>query len=263
MADDKSTTEEESVDTSEDQVADTSVDEETSTNDADDLEDMQLSDEEIESGELKEDAEETEEESEEEAEESEEVVEESEEDEGAKEEDTTSEADKARAAKVAFEQREAVRRAEQTKAQQDYLEQAEDDKDLALRQLQIDAYNNRVEISTAKLQTGIDKAVASIDLFRDGSPEVKEELANSLDDFERMYVKRDRNGNPIEVRADVYQYLQSKADSIARLTNIGARQQTKSKANEKSRTLNKPSRVPKEGKVDPELAAFDEEANRW
>jgi len=250
MADDISTTDED----------DTSVvaSEDTSTNDdtqdtEDELEDIEVTPEELAEGETKEESEEDDESTEDK---------ESEEDAEAEEEDTTSEADKQRAAKIAFEQREAQRRAEQTKAQQEYLEKAEDDKDLALRQLQIDAYTNRIETNTSKLQTGIDKAVASIDLFREGSPEVKEELANSLDDFERMYVQRDRNGNPISVTGDVYQYLQSKADSIARLTGIGARQQSKNKANEKSRTLNKPSRTPKQGKVDPALDAFDEEASK-
>lgn len=262
MADDISV--QDSTDTSVTEDVDTSTNEEAQ--DTEDLEDSDVSFDESD------ETEEPEEPEEDEAatESTDESEEESSEDEGSqspdqesKEEHTTSEVDRERAAKVAFEERAARRRAEKTQSQQEYLEGAEDDKDLALRQLQIDAYNNRVENNSNKLQNGIDKAVASIELFRTGSPEAKEEMANSLDDFERMFVKRDRNGDPMAVTGDVYQYLQNKADSISRLTGIGARQQTKSKANEKSRTLTKPARTPKEAEKDPMLEGFDEEAGKW
>ncbi len=173
---------------------------------------------------------------------------------------------RANAAKQAYAQREQERLAREgakAEAQQEYLNNAEDNRDLALRQLQIDAYNNRVQTNSDRLSNGIDKAVASIDLFRTGSPEAKEELANSLDDFERMYVQKDENGDPVQVSGDVFQYLQAKAASIQRLTEIGARQQGDAKTKQKSKTMRTPSQTPKEPKVDADLAAFDEEASTW
>lgn len=172
----------------------------------------------------------------------------------------TSAQERQEAARLAFQEREAKRQDFKLKAQSDYIAEAEDDKDLALRQLQIDAYNNKVEATANKLQNSIDKAVASIDLFTSGSNEAKEELANSLDDFERMYVVRDQNGDPIDVKADMYQFLQKKADSIRKLTGVGARQQEQDKSKTKSRTLSAPNAKPKAPKVDPDLLAFDEEA---
>jgi hypothetical protein len=147
--------------------------------------------------------------------------------------------------------------------QQEYLQEAEDAKDLALRQLQVDAYNNKVESNKSKLESGIEKAVAGIDLFREGSPEVKEELARRIEDFEAKHVQYDTNGDPVQVTGDVYEYLQREADSIQRILNTGARQQTKAKNNAKSRTEPLPSRAPKEPPVDPDLAAFDEEVAKW
>lgn len=156
-----------------------------------------------------------------------------------------------------------AKEAEKQKQQQEYLEQAEDDKDLALRQLQVDAYNNKVERNRSKLDSGIEKAVASIDLFRTGTPEVKEELARRLEDYEAKHVQYDTNGEPISVTGDVYEYLQSEADSIRRILNAGARQQVKDGVKTKSRTDTLPSRAPKEKPVDPDMAAFDEEVAKW
>jgi hypothetical protein len=142
-----------------------------------------------------------------------------------------------------------------------YLEEAGDDEfELAKRQTEVERHllqREKAQVLQDKVQVSIDRAIAEIDLFRTGTPEIKEELAKSLDDFERMYVKRDNTGNYTSVEGDVYQYLQEKADSIRRLTGIGARLQTKQKANEQMRTVTRPTRTPKEPKVDPDLSDFD------
>lgn len=175
---------------------------------------------------------------------------------------TTSEEEKS-PARIAWEQREARRQALKQQQQQEYLESAEDEKDLALRQLQIEAYNNRVQSNINKLQNGIEKAVASIDLFRTGTPEQKEQLLREVDKFEALYVTKDQNGDPIEVRGDILQYLQNEAEFIRKLTGVGARQQAKDKSKTKAKTLTAPASKPKETPRDPEIDAFDEEANRW
>lgn len=146
-----------------------------------------------------------------------------------------------------------------------YLDEASDDQEeLARREIQVEKYNldkEKAQIATEKLEVGLDRAIAEIDLFRTGSDQVKEELANSLDDFERMYVRRDQNGNVVQVGADIHQYLQNKSESIRRLTGLGAQQEAKAKKVAKSRTDTPPTRTPKEPKVDPYLDAFLEEAN--
>jgi hypothetical protein len=141
--------------------------------------------------------------------------------------------------------------------QQRYLQDAEDEKDLALRQLQIDSYNNKVDFNRNKLETGIDKALANIDLFKNGSPEQKEFLASSLDDFEKMYVTYDEAGNPFEVKGDVELFLQERAEAARRLAGVGARNQNKAKSEQRTRTMTPPSKAPKEPKVDSDLADFD------
>lgn len=189
-----------------------------------------------------------------------------------KEEDTASEEEQRRRndefarQRIAEREAKAQRDAQQAEAkriqQEEYLQNAEDDRDLALRQLQIDAYNNRVATNVSKLEIGMDRAVASIDLFQTGSEVEKEELIAELDNFERLHVKRDANGDPVEVTGDVYQYLQAKAERIRRLTSVGARTESKAKQQTKARTDIVPTRAPKEPRKDPYLSAFEEEANR-
>ena len=189
------------------------------------------------------------------------------------EEDTTEEAKETKSADEQKRlnneaaQRRIAERAEKERlkreAQDKYLESAEDDKDLALKQLQIDAYNNKVERNSDRLKTGIDRALADIDLFRDGSPEVKEYLISKVDDFEEQYVTYSSTGDPVDVKADVYEYLQKEADTIRRLVDVGARKNAVDKQNQKAKTIPRPSKTPKEPKVDPDLAAFDEEVAKY
>ena len=89
--------------------------------------------------------------------------------------------------------------------------------------------------------------------------------------FESLFVVKDQNGDPIDVRidpttgqkADVNVYLQRQAQQIRLLAGEGAKVQQQAKQQQKSRTLTKPGNAPKKAKVDPDLAAFDEEAERW
>jgi hypothetical protein len=168
--------------------------------------------------------------------------------------------------RIAEKQLKEEREARERDDLQRYLDEAQDDQEeLARRELQVEKYNldkEKAQIATEKLEIGLDRAISEIDLFRTGSDEVKEELANSLDDFERMYVSRDGNGNVVEVRADIHQYLKTKSESIRRLTGIGAQQEAKAKKVAKSRTDTPPTRTPKEPATDPYLEAFLEEANR-
>lgn len=144
--------------------------------------------------------------------------------------------------------------------QVDYLSQAEDERDLVVKQLQVDAYNNRIEINRDKLTNSYEKALNSFDILRDESPEIKAAVDEAIDAFQAMNVTIDSYGNPLEVRGDLYKYLQTKADSIKNLAGLGARNQINSKTKEKSKVLTPPGKPPKESKEDPDLKAFDEEA---
>jgi hypothetical protein len=149
--------------------------------------------------------------------------------------------------------------------QDDYLADAdpEDPRDIAVRQLQIDAYNNKVEANTNKLTNGYERAVKDFPILTDSSPEVQREVSQAIDAFQAMHVTIDKFGNPTGVRGDLYAYLQAKADSITALTGRGARQQSQNKTKERSKVMSPPSRPPREAKKDADLDAFDEEAGRW
>lgn len=249
MADEQSTTE------------DTTVSEDTSTNEESALEDIEVSPEDIseepeESGKN----EETDTEPTEPEEQSEEDVEEQE------TEPQESEQDKQKRLNNEFAQRRIQEKAQrdqtQKQQQQEYLEQAEDDKDLALRQVQVDAYNNKVDRNTDKLTNGYEKAIKDFDILNSDDPIVKSEVDAAIDAFQAIYVTVDAYGNPTDVRGDLYKYLQSKADSISQLTGLKSTKQVNDKNKEKSKTSIIPSKAPKEPKEDPDLAAFDEEAKK-
>ena len=175
-------------------------------------------------------------------------------------------------AKKARDEAEALRKERQEETIQQYLDEAgEDENERARRENNVEQFRiqeERISLNHDRLQSGIERALVTVDLFRTGSPAAKEELAASLDSFEREFVTMDKHGRPLEIKidpatgkpADVVAYLQRKADSIKRLQGEGARTQVKKKKNQQTRTLTPPTRAPKKAKSDPDLDAFDEEA---
>lgn len=148
--------------------------------------------------------------------------------------------------------------------QRAYIDEAEDDPiQQAVRENQVETYNLKVEANTNKLSTAYERALKDFDVLRSEDPAVQAEVDAAIDAFQAMNVTIDQYGNPREVRADLYQFLQSKANSIQQLTGIGAKQQQNNKGKEKSKTFTPPSRAPKEPKVDADVAAFDEEASKY
>lgn len=169
-------------------------------------------------------------------------------------------------ARQAYEQRQKERQEREglmKKAAQEHLDQAADEQDLALRQLQIDAYQNKVGNNVDRLQNQYDKAVNQIEVFTNPTPEVAEALGDALDEFQARFVQMDELGNPVEVKGDLYQFLQSKAGLIQKLTQIGAKKERVAKAKEKAAVTPTPTKTPKEPKSDPVVDAFDKEFDRW
>jgi hypothetical protein len=134
---------------------------------------------------------------------------------------------------------------------------------LTLQQLQVDAYNNRVMQVTNRVTADLNTAVSQIPEFKSDNKDVRDYMLRAVDNFEAAYVKKDANGDAVEVTGDIMQYLQNEADYARRLTGLGAQQQKQAKDTQKKRTLSPPSRTPAKPKVDPDLAAFDEEYARW
>lgn len=184
----------------------------------------------------------------------EEVEESTDESETTEEEETDDKVEESEEDKLKAFKREQYERRKQEKQQRElsiqeqqekYLNEAEDNRDLALRQLQIDAYTNKVDSNTNKLTNGYERALKDFDILQSSDPVIKQAVDEAIDAFQAMNVRLDAYGNPIEVSGDLYQYLQSKADSISKLTGIGARQQEKDKSREKSKTFTPPSTSPK------------------
>lgn len=134
---------------------------------------------------------------------------------------------------------------------------------LTLQQLQVDSYNNRVMQVTNRVTADLNQAVSAIPEFKSDNPVIREAMLRAVDNFEGQYVQKDQNGDAVQVTGDLLVYLQNEAETIRRLTGLGAEQQVKAKNTQKKRTLTPGSRTPTKPKVDPDLAAFDEEYNRW
>lgn len=155
------------------------------------------------------------------------------------------------------------REAEIKRQQDQYVSESEDETQLAVRQLQIEAYNTKVTTNESKLKTSYEKAMVDFPVLADRSVEIQAELDQALDTFQGLYVTIDAWGNPAEVRGDLYSFLQAKAESIQRLTKIGAKKESNAKSKGKANALTPPSRMPKSPKADEAMDAFDEEASRW
>lgn len=243
----------------------TEVDSDVQDNDDVSLEDIEVTEEELQAAEDTDDTSESEEETadEETTDDEAEEVEATEESEEETEDEQTEEQKAAAFRAEMYERRQQEKEARQRtqqEGQQQYLDEAQDEQDLALRQLQIDAYDNKVERNTNNLTNSYERAIKDFDIFTNPSPEIQAELDDAIDSFQAKFVKVDEYGNPTEVKADMYAYLQSKADNIAKLTGLKAKAQVQNKSKEKSKAFKPPSRSPKEPKVDPELQAFNEEA---
>lgn len=188
-------------------------------------------------------------------------------------EDETPAVDPKEQARLAYEQRQAEKaeraaREEALRQQQEaYIADAADEDQAALRQVQVEMYNNRVEATSNTLQNGLEWSVNNIDLFKNGTPSVQNRLVRAVENFEALYVEKSQAGDPIAVRADLREYLQAEAAAIkqeqAEIRAEALRQQKQEKSSQRARTLQTPVKAPKKPKVDPDIAAFDEEAASW
>lgn len=175
-------------------------------------------------------------------------------------------------AREAFKRREAERKLRETQERQEaeqlqrYLDDAQDDQEeLVKRQMEVNTYvlqKERSAVLSEKLDVAMQKAVLDLGLKEMDAP-TTDFITRRLEEFDATRVVRDKRGNILDVRGDVYQYLKEEMDSISQFRSSGAREQTKKKAVEKTRTVLKPSRTPKEEPKDLGLEAFAEEANSW
>lgn len=265
MADDEST----SIDTTAEEVVDTSVTSDDAANDDDvELEDIEVDPSDIESNDDEEEADSDE--SSEDTESEADTEDEPSEDEATSEEEAEpelSDEDKQKQHNREMAERriqEKQAREERIRAAQaEYVAEAANSEDpltAAVRQLEVQTYNNTVERNETLVKNEYQRAMNDFEVLRNPDPVVQQEINAAIDAFQAQYVQIDQFGNPVAVTGDLYATLQAKADSIEKLTGIRAQRQEQSKTKEKSKVLATPNRAPKQPKVDPDLAAFDEEA---
>lgn len=169
--------------------------------------------------------------------------------------------------RIAEKQLREERQAREQENLQRYLDEAGDDEiERERRELEVEKHliaKEKTTLAAEKIEIGLDKAVASIDLFQKGTPEQLNAMDRAYQNYLQMHVQYDQRGNVVSVDKDVTTYLTEEAETIRQLSSVGARQQEKDKKIVRSRTDTIPVRKQKESKVDPYLAAFQEEANRY
>lgn len=249
---------------------DTSTDEVTPEEDDGDLEDIEVTPEEL--------GDDTKKDEEDSTDESEEVVsdgespEETEEQSKESDSEVLSEADQKR---QAFEARQAKRQereamqAQLVQEQTRYIESAETLEEERLRAIEvrnqnneIEAYNNRIDRTTNSLISEWQQAANTIDVFKNPDPSTKLFLNDAIDEFQARYVTIDQNGNPINVKGSLYEHLNKKADILRAQRQSGVRQGNEDRAKTKGMAMTPPAKSPPTPKKDPDLEAFDEEASK-
>lgn len=173
------------------------------------------------------------------------------------------------AEKKAREEAEAVKKAAEESNIQRYLEEAEgNETELERRTLDVEAYRikqEKIQLNSEKLEAGIFRAISNIDVFKNATPAVQQRLLRAVDRFEEQNIVMEK-GRPVEVKGDVFQYLQAEADAIQaereELRQELMTRRSKDKQKQQTRTVTTPSRAPQK-KTDEGQDAFDEEAGKY
>lgn len=163
--------------------------------------------------------------------------------------------------RIAEKQLAAERQQREAENLQRYLDEAGDDEfERERRELEVNKFQiskERSDLNTQRIEVGLDKAVAEIDLFRNGTDEQIQELDNAYQDYLKLHVRYDQQGNVLSVDKDITEHLKARAETILKLSGVGARQEAKDRKLTKARTDTLPTRPPKEAKVDSDVADFD------
>lgn len=182
----------------------------------------------------------------------------------AKPEETDPEEARKAAAREAYQQRKAQREAQEAQlaaAQARELQEFSDavggdQEQIAIKQQQQAFYQTTVSTNTDRLTAQIDQA-KNIPVFQNMNPTVERAFNDAIDEFLVKNVTVDALGNPLQVRGNLYDFLQTKASLIEDLTRIGAKQEKSNIAKQRAAVTPKPSGSPKTPKVDKDLADFD------
>lgn len=153
-------------------------------------------------------------------------------------------------------EREAKIKEEQDK----YIASDEDPIAKAVRELQVQQYNNTVKSNENTLTNDYNRALQDNEILRSDNPAIQKRVDRAIKAFQAESTTFDKDGRPSDVRGSLYDYLTTEAESIQELSGLGATKQAEDKSKQKSKTIQTPTRVPRQPKTDAMLDAFDEEA---
>lgn len=168
------------------------------------------------------------------------------EDELAQEIDPKEEARRRYEERQAFREEQRKKIAEQTS---EYTNEAIDEFDQRLRNVESQRYVELVENTQEKLVNDFERATSNPDLqiFNPKSPEFNQKLySKAIKDFNEGYITYDTNGNMVGTKSSLYEHLKETADLYKDAIKSGAVQQVRAARQMKSNSDIKPAATPKE-----------------
>lgn len=179
-------------------------------------------------------------------------------------EETNPEEARKAAAREAYHQRQAARAKQEAQlaaAQaQELAEFAEavngDQEQIAFKQQQQAFYQTTISTNVDRLSAQVDQA-RTIPIFQDMTPARERAFNDAIDEFLIKNVTTDALGNPLQVKGNLYDFLQTKASLIEDLRRDGAKQEKSDTAKQRAAVTPRPGGSPKPPKVDQDLADFD------
>lgn len=167
--------------------------------------------------------------------------------------------DPAEIARQRYEERQlakANRRAEVQEQNKTYVEDATDEYDRRLRNMEVQRYADTIEHNENTLVTEFERAKANpeLQIFNPTSPEFNQRLyEKTLKDYNAGYLAYDENENLVQVKGSLYEHLQETADLYRGAVKHGQVQQVRDSRKTRSNADTKPAAQPKETVKDPIL----------
>ena len=168
-------------------------------------------------------------------------------------EDLQPEVDPKEEARRRYEERQAAkaeREARVAQIGQSYVDEAENDVDARMRQIEVDRYNEKIENTENTLKGEFERAKADPDLqiFNPDNKELFNPRAydKTMRDYNAGYIEYDSNGFMVGVKGSLIEHLTETAEILQGAIKSGAVQQVRDTRRMRSSADVKPAATPKE-----------------
>lgn len=157
-----------------------------------------------------------------------------------------------------YEERQAAIQARRERIREtgeEYVKAGDDEYDQRLRNMEVEAYANKVEANENTLIGEYDRVKANpeLQIFNPDSPEFNQRVYDkAMRDFSAGYIVTDQQGNFVEVKGSLFEHLKETADLLGSAVTSGKFQQVRDSKKNRSQADPKPAASPRDsGTKDP------------